>query len=94
MGKTINTKLAINIGDCLRKIRMSQGDNITQSDVAEGYSFIPNFFIGAYIPDDLSYEKTNISHRNLDRKESMLCHFSNRLFDRDTLWLNHYDVNL
>ena len=60
----------------------------------EGYSFIPNFFIGAYIPDDLSYEKTNISHRNLDRKDSMLCHFSNRLFDRDTLWLNHYDVNL
>ena len=24
----------------------------------------------------------------------MLCHFPDRLFDRDTLWLNHYDVNL
>lgn len=65
-----------------------------RDEVTEGYSFIPNFFIGAYIPDDLSYEKTNISHRNLDRKDSMLCHFPNRLFDRDTLWLNHYDVNL
>jgi transcriptional regulator with XRE-family HTH domain len=36
MGKNINSILAINIGDCLRKIRMSHGDNITQRDVAEG----------------------------------------------------------
>ena len=64
-------------------------DNIT-----EGYAFTPNFFIGAYIPNDLSYEQTNVSHRNLDRKDSLLYHFPNRLFDRDTLWLNHYDVNL
>lgn len=77
--------------------KINKGDNMAvkyRDEVTEGYSFTPNFFIGAYIPDDLSYEKTNISHRNLKRTDSLLCHFPNRLFDRDTLWLNHYDVNL
>ena len=77
--------------------KINKGDDMEvkyRDEVTEGYSFTPNFFIGAYIPDDLSYEKTNISHRNLKRKDSLLCHFPNRLFDRDTLWLNHYDVNL
>ena len=36
MGKATNRELASNIGDRLRKIRMSQGDNITQQDVADG----------------------------------------------------------
>ena len=77
--------------------KINKGDNMAvkyRDEVTEGYSFTPNFFISAYIPDDLSYEKTNISHRNLKRTDSLLCHFPNRLFDRDTLWLNHYDVNL
>ena len=77
--------------------KINKGENLEvkyRDEVTEGYSFTPNFFIGAYIPDDLSYEKTNISHRNLKRTDSLLCHFPNRLFDRDTLWLNHYDVNL
>ena len=71
------------------KMEVEYRDNTT-----EGYSFTPNFFIGAYVPNDLSYEQTNISHRNLERKDALLYHFPNRLFDRDTLWLNHYDVNL
>lgn len=65
-----------------------------RQQVSEGYAFTPNFFISAYIPDELSYENNNIGHRNLSREESSLTHFDNRLFDRDTLWLNHYDVNL
>ena len=77
--------------------KINKGEKMTvkyRDEISEGYSFTPNFFIGAYIPDDMSYEKTNISPRNLKRKDSLLCHFPNRLFDRDTLWLNHYDVNL
>ena len=62
--------------------------------VSEGYVFTPNFFIGAYIPDDLSYEKNNIGERDWKREEATMSHFDNRLFDRDTLWLRHFDVNL
>lgn len=62
--------------------------------ISEGYNFTPNFFISAYIPDELTYETSCISHRTLDREDSQLKHFPNRLFDRDTLWLSHYDINL
>lgn len=65
-----------------------------RDEVSEGYAFTPNFFISAYIPDELSYESNHIGHRKLSRNESLLTHFDNRLFDRDTLWLSHYDVNL
>ena len=65
-----------------------------RDEVSEGYAFTPNFFISAYIPDELSYESNHIGHRKLSKNESLLTHFDNRLFDRDTLWLSHYDVNL
>lgn len=65
-----------------------------RDEISEGYAFTPNFFISAYIPDELSYESNHIGHRKLSINESLLTHFDNRLFDRDTLWLNHYDVNL
>ena len=77
--------------------RINNGEKsevVYRDDITEGYAFAPNFFISAYIPNDLSYERTDIGHRSLDRKDSMLCHFPNRLFDRDTLLLHHYDVNL
>ena len=65
-----------------------------RDEISEGYAFTPNFFISAYIPDELKYESNHIGHRKLSRNESTLTHFDNRLFDRDTLWLSHYDVNL
>ena len=65
-----------------------------RDETSEGYAFTPNFFISAYIPDELSYENNHIDHRKLSRDESLMTHFDNRLFDRDTLWLSHYDVNL
>lgn len=36
MGNRINIELSTKIGDALRKIRLSQGANLTQADVAEG----------------------------------------------------------
>lgn len=64
-----------------------------RDDVTEGYNIIPNFFISAKMDEDFNYandgiEKTDRKH-NRHRKE----HFKNRLFDRDTLLLFHYDVN-
>ena len=69
-----------------------------RDDLTEGYNPIPNFFISAHIPDRkkssegkfLSFEDDALHNENniqLNRQ------FENRLFDRDTLLLCHYDVN-
>ena len=67
-------------------------DNLT-----EGYNPIPNFFISAHIPDRnhskekfLSFEDDALhNEQNIQLNRQ----FENRLFDRDTLLLCHYDVN-
>ncbi len=66
--------------------------------LTEGYNPIPNFFISARIPNKkicgskfLSFDDKELKAQNdgiqLNRQ------FENRLFDRDTLLLCHYDVN-
>lgn len=69
-----------------------------RDDVTEGYNFVPNFFISAIIPDTYTYESQEIKpHKYKDGTDDSthsICHFDNRLFDRDTLWLTHYDINL
>lgn len=62
--------------------------------ISEGYNFTPNFFISAKIPSELTYESSNIEPRKTSDTKSSLTHFENRFFDRDTLWLSHYDINL
>ena len=62
--------------------------------LTEGYNFTPNFFISAYIPDELTYENTELNPREVNEKKHRMSHFENRLFDRDTLWLTHFDINL
>ena len=64
-----------------------------RDDITEGYNIIPNFFVSAKMDEAFDYandgiEKTDRLH-NRHRKEQ----FKNRLFDRDTLLLFHYDVN-
>ena len=63
-----------------------------RDDVTEGYNVIPNFFISAKLNEELSYkeeiERTDRRLTHFDNK-----HFKNRLFDRDTLLVCHYDVN-
>lgn len=62
-------------------------------ELTEGYNVIPNFFISALIPDD----ESKFDFKNDDIKAQGQIDFSrqfeNRLFDRDTLLLCHYDVN-
>lgn len=67
-----------------RKIRL-------RDEITEGYNVIPNFFVSANInPTTLSYEdKTDERHP----QPPVSRQFTNRLYDRDTLLLSHYDVN-
>lgn len=60
-------------------------------EITEGYNIIPNFFISATINNEtLSYEDYTELHPN---QPPISRHFNNRLYDRDTLLLSHYDVN-
>lgn len=60
-------------------------------EVTEGYNVIPNFFISASIDKKtLSYADYTEPHPN---QPPVSRQFKNRLYDRDTLLLSHYDVN-
>lgn len=67
-------------------------DFCLRDEVTEGYNIIPNFFISATMPEDLSY-KDSIETTNRSAKTFVSQQFRNRLFDRDTLLVTHYDVN-
>lgn len=67
-----------------------------RDDITEGYNVIPNFFISARMVKDaagrLSYAD---DIHEADKKATVYNsrQFENRLFDRDTLLVAHYDVN-
>ncbi len=61
--------------------------------LTEGYNITPNFFISSEVSKDLSYADDRLILREENRHKRVNFHFKNRLFDRDTLWLSHYDIN-
>lgn len=66
--------------------------------LTEGYTPIPNFFISARIPNRESGGQKFLSFDDKEIKAQengvqLNRQFENRLFDRDTLLLCHYDVN-
>lgn len=63
-----------------------------RDDVTEGYNVIPNFFISARLNKELSY-KDEVEITDKRKTHFSNNHFENRLFDRDTLLVCHYDVN-
>lgn len=67
-------------------------DFCLRDELTEGYNVVPNFFISATIPDDLQYDD-NIDETKRSAKTHVSRQFKNRLFDRDTLLITHYDVN-
>ena len=68
-----------------------QGHVLLRDDVTEGYNVIPNFFISA---QQNTLKKEDDIHLT-DKKEKYFFsrQFENRLFDRDTFLIAHYDVN-
>lgn len=72
--------------------KYTPGDDflIYRDEDTEGYNITPNFFIRAHVPEDREYEDDDLEIKGeMERK----VHFENRLFDRDTLLLQHYDIN-
>jgi len=73
-----------------------------RDELTEGYNITPNFFIRASaIGDDgkiMSYDDENLinefdTDKKVDGNKLVNFHFANRLFDRDTLVLQTYDIN-
>ncbi len=67
-------------------------DHKLRDEVTEGYNIIPNFFISAKMDEELKYVDT-IDKTDRKNHQHFQRHFNNRLFDRDTLLITHYDVN-
>ena len=73
------------------KVAEQAGHAKLRDDATEGYNVIPNFFISAQ--QNLLTEEDDI-HLATDRTPYYISRqFENRLFDRDTFLLAHYDVN-
>lgn len=72
--------------------KQKSSDVKLRDDVTEGYNVVPNFFISAKMDSELSYadrvDETERKHPYFVSRQ-----FENRLFDRDTLLVFHYDVN-
>lgn len=64
-----------------------------RDELTEGYNITPNFFISAEVRESLSYTDDAIMPRDNEKDRHQIFQFENRLFDRDTLWLSHYDIN-
>ena len=68
-----------------------KGHEKLRDDVTEGYNVIPNFFISA---QQNTLDANPEIHLSRERTPYYLSRqFENRLFDRDTFMLAHYDVN-
>lgn len=85
------------LADRRKKVRgelAGSGLGMLRDEMTEGYDIIPNFFISATMSPDFDYEDDLISPRNNETNgDFMNLHFENRLYDRDTLLLSHYNVN-
>lgn len=64
-----------------------------RDDETEGYNIIPNFFISATMDEKFDYGNDGIKETDRKSNRYMSKQFDNRLYDRDTLLLFHYDVN-
>ena len=69
-----------------------------RDDMTEGYNIIPNFFISAnqnvlQPTDDIKLIDSDKEESQRRQQYYLSRQFENRLFDRDTFLLAHYDVN-
>lgn len=70
---------------------LQQGHIRLNDEVTEGYNIIPNFFVSA--EQNTLEIKDDIHLTDKSEKYFQSRHYDNRLFDRDTFLIAHYDVN-
>lgn len=64
-------------------------------EITEGYNIIPNFFISAKVNEEFNYDKSDFNSSTLGRGNNVheSYFFWERLFDRNSYFTLHYDVN-
>lgn len=72
-----------------RRKALSEQQPKYRDDTTEGYNIVPNFFISAKLTDGISFSDHIEPRDDLHIQRQ----FANRLFDRDTLLISHYNVN-
>lgn len=73
----------------------SLSDNIRYRDqITEGYNISPNFFIQGEVYSDMHYDKHCLAlNGDVEKNPNFMCHFNDRLFDRDSLFVHYYNIN-
>lgn len=61
-----------------------------RENLTEGYNITPNFFISSFVNKEFDFTKSELDEIG---KPIMQTHFENRLFDRDTLFVQSYNIN-
>ena len=61
-----------------------------RDDLTEGYNITPNFFIAAFAKPPFDFSSDGLK---ADGKVVSQHHFTDRLFDRDSLFVQRYDIN-
>lgn len=61
-----------------------------RDEITEGYAITPNFFIYGHIDNLTDFYNPDINRIGLPRKSF---HYEDRLFDRDTLFIQQYTIN-
>lgn len=64
-----------------------------RDELTEGYNITPNFFIRGVIDDNKDYSYSDARLKKEQKEPYINEHFQNRLFDRDTLVLQSYNIN-
>ena len=81
--------------EILKQRKGLKNDNVKiycLDEKTEGYDIIPNFFLSTFVDNNFNYDIDGIKRRE-EEQDTRFVHFSNRLFDRETLLLSHYDIN-
>ena len=86
--------IQFNVGIMNGKKETIDDVNIRYRDqITEGYNISPNFFIQGKIFEDMDFDKEMLNPPEAKKTPESSCHFENRLFDRDTLFVHYYDIN-
>lgn len=68
-------------------------NNIRYRDkITEGYNITPNFFIQGVVTDIFNFDDDKLAI-DFDKGIKHSYHFKERIFDRDSLFVNHYSIN-
>ncbi|WP_308746298.1 restriction endonuclease [uncultured Bacteroides sp.] len=61
--------------------------------LTEGYNITPNFFICAFVDPNFDFFKDGLNEEKGSNTTEFQYHFEGRLFDRDTLLIQRYNIN-